>query len=582
MSALVPRSRGEDGGPSSASSSSAAAQAGDSKAYSSASMSRVHSYTQSLPQQKGHQPPTALGRSSSTQVVSRTPTSVLHSTYGSVRTPVSTMNDVISAETNPCSASLLLLGRTIALPSVQGDTSLNRTRRRVWAGEPGGDERGRSGESPHGVCTLDVSSTTGGGSSAASTRSSSSIASSASSLGFSSQRSMMPDSAISQVSTSHESLNRSYPTFASAACSSSTALRRDRCEGYPSVTSPSMPSRTHTTGSISFSSAKGRSTPFSSLLSSSVTGDISRTSALPDFLSLLCLSDPLDLPGKYRLTSQYFVLDSIIQSTAGLSTPVKLPLDTSSSICFEPSIRCALHPPSSPSLRFQASSPSLASQPLCCPRDLPARSTAQPYVSQTARDSSSSSSSLSSSLSSPPPGSIGGKFPSQTVLAGSALKKVLGPHLLLPPAVVAVPLHAPIVLVDRLPVATPSIPSLFFPPSFVSPSSTSSSLSLSSHDDGVHTPRLPPYVPSSYPSRPAPPPPPPRRGETDVPFIRSRVNILLDKHLLPSSLPSLLHIIPSLLHMVLRTDIATLAEGSCTGPYVWILPTPLQQKEVKA
>ncbi|PHJ18802.1 hypothetical protein CSUI_007371 [Cystoisospora suis] len=496
MSALVPRSRGEDGGPSAASSS--AAQVGDGKPYSPASLSRVHSYPQSAPQQKGHgtQATTILGRSSSTQV-SRTPTSVLYSSYGSVRTPISSMNDLISAEINPCSASLLLLGRTVALPSLQGDASFNRTRRRVLVGEAGGDERGRSGESPHDVCTLDVSSTTGGGSSAASTRSSSSISSSASSVGFSSQPPRM-----SASSTTQESLHRSSATFVPAECSSSMTLRRDKYEERPYVTSPSMPSSTHTTSTTSsFSSAKGRSTPFSSLLSSSVT-DISRTSALPDFLSLLSLSHPLDFPGKYHLTSQYFVLDSIIQSTAGLNTPVKLPLDTSSSICFEPSIRCALHPPSS-SLRFNsASSTSLASQPLCCTRDLPAGSTAQQYTPQTVKDTS---------LSSSPPGSSG--KPSQTMLAGSALKRVLGPHLLLPPAVVAVPLHAPIVLVDRLPVATPSTPSLFFPPSFVSPS-TNSSPSLSSNDDGLYTPRPSPYVPSSYPSRPAPPPPPPREGCT--------------------------------------------------------------------
>ncbi|PFH32379.1 hypothetical protein BESB_016970 [Besnoitia besnoiti] len=180
------------------------------------------------------------------------------------------------------------------------------------------------------------------------------------------------------------------------------------------------------------------------------------SSILPDFLSLLAGSPDAALPATapcHELTAQFFVLDCVMQATAGLLSPMRLPLPPSSSLSFEPALRCALHPPSS------------ASPPLCA--------------------DAASRVSLASS-----PAATGG-LEAQTSFYGgdaravSALRRVLGPAILLPPALVSLPLHAPIVLLDRQPAATPAVASLFFPPF---PSAASGS---------AHDAALPPFAPAA-------------------------------------------------------------------------------------
>ncbi|CBZ49570.1 conserved hypothetical protein [Neospora caninum Liverpool] len=172
---------------------------------------------------------------------------------------------------------------------------------------------------------------------------------------------------------------------------------------------------------------------------------------IPDFLSL-CFTPSLSTPS-HELTAQFFVLDCMMQSTAGLAAPVQLPLSPSSSLSFEPSIRCALHPPAAPAG--------------CC--ESPARPLAAPAAKEKALSHSENKH-----------------------RAVDALKHVLGPCVLVPPCVVALPLHAPMVLIDRQPAATPALTSLFFPPSCASSlGARAAPPARASPASGVRTPERP-------------------------------------------------------------------------------------------
>ncbi|KEP61640.1 UNVERIFIED_CONTAM: hypothetical protein HHA_240050 [Hammondia hammondi] len=140
----------------------------------------------------------------------------------------------------------------------------------------------------------------------------------------------------------------------------------------------------------------------------------------PDFLAV-CLSPSFGAPS-HELTSQIFVLDSVMQATAGLCAPVPLPLSPSAALFFDPSIRCALHPPAAAAHAWSEQRPAADEE----------------------------------------------EEEGQQRVVDAALKRLLGPCVLLPPCVVALPLHAPCVLIDRAPAATPAFASLFFPPSFSS------------------------------------------------------------------------------------------------------------------
>lgn len=561
MSALVPCARGEDGGIA----SSSGARVGDVKQYPAGALNRVNSYPQPQLQKQaqGNQSAT-LGRSS-TQFL-RPPSSVLRSGFVSVRTPLSRTDDVISAEANPCAASLLLLGRTIALPSSEESLS-KKSRRPVVAEKKGSEPEGcifKDEEASSSMCTTVVSSTTRNG---AVPRSSFCGPSASSSAASSSGSAQLSSRQVTQLLATQDGLNGNTPTFSSlSASSSAVVLYRENHEEAPSRF-PHSRSSTATS-----SSAKAKCGPCSSLLSSSVI-DQSRSSSLPDFLSLSS-SSAGSFP-QHSLTSQYFVLDSVIQSTAGLSTPVKLPLDASSSICFEPSIRCALHPPPSPPVRVQASSPRLPHQPLCCTRS--------PSCSSSVQGPSPDALKETSSFPSFPGGHAKG---SQTALAGSALKRVLGPHLLLPPAVVAVPLHAPIVLVDRVPVATPSTPSLFFPPSLPPRSPAASPHSLSSTEDGACTPR-PSCVSSPYTSGPSQSFPAPEGcsfhpHSSEYPFRQGSASEFPSKGLHPSSSLDLSrnhrYHTGGFINRALRIDTSSTTEAD---PTTAVEPEIVQEEETK-